>query len=121
LPACFSPSLPYKLVFRTLQKERKGTTTMSSQNGFEAQHQQENPGEEHTFDRNCETIPEVGWYILGEDQQHVGPYALSELRVLPVSNSTVSGHVSISIMLNWYSELLKHLLSLFTSPGQSIL
>lgn len=23
---------------------------------------------------------EVGWFILSEDQQHVGPYAASELR-----------------------------------------
>ena len=23
---------------------------------------------------------EIGWYILGEAQQHIGPYALSELR-----------------------------------------
>ncbi|XP_018832862.1 splicing factor U2AF-associated protein 2 [Juglans regia] len=67
---------------------------MSSQNGFEAQHQQENPGEEHTFDRNCETIPEVGWYILGEDQQHVGPYALSELR-----EHFVNGYLSESTLV----------------------
>lgn len=26
---------------------------------------------------------EMGWYILGEAQQHVGPYALSELRGKP--------------------------------------
>lgn len=29
---------------------------------------------------NPETVTEAGWYILGEDQQHVGPYAFSELR-----------------------------------------
>lgn len=23
---------------------------------------------------------EVGWYILGENQEHVGPYAVSELQ-----------------------------------------
>jgi hypothetical protein len=23
---------------------------------------------------------EVGWYVLGPNQEHVGPYALSELR-----------------------------------------
>lgn len=23
---------------------------------------------------------EVGWFILSEDQQHIGPYAVSELR-----------------------------------------
>lgn len=26
------------------------------------------------------TVGEVGWYILGENQQLVGPYASSELR-----------------------------------------
>ncbi|XP_020531986.1 splicing factor U2AF-associated protein 2 isoform X2 [Amborella trichopoda] len=26
------------------------------------------------------TVTEVGWYILGENQEHVGPYALSELQ-----------------------------------------
>lgn len=25
-------------------------------------------------------VAEVGWYILGEDQQNIGPYAISELR-----------------------------------------
>lgn len=27
-----------------------------------------------------ETLSEVGWFILGENQQHLGPYAFSELR-----------------------------------------
>jgi len=27
-----------------------------------------------------EKVTEVGWYVLGEDQQQVGPYAFSELR-----------------------------------------
>ncbi|GLT68471.1 hypothetical protein SLA2020_406970 [Shorea laevis] len=53
---------------------------MSSENGSEAHHQEQHPGAEHSFDGNCEAISEVGWYILGENQQHVGPYALSELR-----------------------------------------
>lgn len=26
------------------------------------------------------TVSEVGWYILGENQEHVGPYAFSELQ-----------------------------------------
>ncbi|KAG6645284.1 splicing factor U2AF-associated protein 2 [Carya illinoinensis] len=67
---------------------------MSSQNGFESHQQQENSGAEHTLDRNCETIPEVGWYILGEDQQHVGPYALSELR-----EHFVNGYLSESTLV----------------------
>ncbi|KAG6601707.1 HIV Tat-specific factor 1-like protein, partial [Cucurbita argyrosperma subsp. sororia] len=29
---------------------------------------------------NSEMVTKAGWYILGEDQQHVGPYAFSELR-----------------------------------------
>lgn len=28
---------------------------------------------------NYNTVAEVGWYILGEDQQQVGPYVFSEL------------------------------------------
>lgn len=31
-------------------------------------------------DGDYETITEVGWYILGDNQQNVGPYAFSELR-----------------------------------------
>lgn len=31
-------------------------------------------------DGDYETIAEVGWYILGDNQQNVGPYAFSELR-----------------------------------------
>ncbi|KAI4302074.1 hypothetical protein L6164_035291 [Bauhinia variegata] len=54
---------------------------MSSQNGYENQQQQPQPtGEKDDFVVNCETITEVGWYVLGENQQEVGPYALSELR-----------------------------------------
>ena len=32
------------------------------------------------FGENSEMNTEIGWYILGEAQQHIGPYALSELR-----------------------------------------
>ncbi|KAF7817725.1 splicing factor U2AF-associated protein 2 [Senna tora] len=57
---------------------------MSSQNGYEShRHQPQQPqptGEEHDYGVNCETITEVGWYVLGENQQQVGPYAFSELR-----------------------------------------
>ncbi|KAA8538816.1 hypothetical protein F0562_025508 [Nyssa sinensis] len=35
---------------------------------------------ENGFDWNSDTSTEVLWYILGEDQQHIGPYAFSELR-----------------------------------------
>ncbi|XP_054823905.1 splicing factor U2AF-associated protein 2-like [Prosopis cineraria] len=60
---------------------------MSSQNGYESPHhqQQQQPlqlqptGGEHHFGVNSETIAEVGWYVLGENQQQVGPYAISEL------------------------------------------
>lgn len=37
---------------------------------------------------------EVGWYILGEDQQHIGPYASSELR-----EHFSSGYVSKSTLV----------------------
>ncbi|XP_059438046.1 splicing factor U2AF-associated protein 2 [Corylus avellana] len=53
---------------------------MSSKNGFEANHQEQHPGAEHSVDGNCEAVTEVGWYVLGENQQNVGPYAFSELR-----------------------------------------
>ncbi|KAF8378899.1 hypothetical protein HHK36_030248 [Tetracentron sinense] len=35
---------------------------------------------EKSHDANAETITEVGWYILGENQEHVGPYIFSELQ-----------------------------------------
>uniref|UniRef100_A0A5B7BCW9 Putative splicing factor U2AF-associated protein 2 isoform X1 n=1 Tax=Davidia involucrata TaxID=16924 RepID=A0A5B7BCW9_DAVIN len=43
------------------------------------QQQQQNSGAENGFDHNSEMSTEVVWYILGEDQQHIGPYAFSEL------------------------------------------
>ena len=30
-------------------------------------------------ENSLDAVAEVGWYILGEDQQNVGPYAFSEL------------------------------------------
>ncbi|KAK7278293.1 hypothetical protein RJT34_23319 [Clitoria ternatea] len=44
--------------------------TMSSQNGLDGL-QPEHSGEK---------VTEVGWYVLGQNQQQVGPYASSELR-----------------------------------------
>ncbi|CAK7325988.1 unnamed protein product [Dovyalis caffra] len=46
------------------------------------QQQQQQPyfGAENDNDGNYNTAVEVGWYILGEDQQQVGPYVFSELR-----------------------------------------
>ncbi|WCJ40946.1 RNA binding (RRM/RBD/RNP motifs) family protein [Euphorbia peplus] len=35
---------------------------------------------QHPPEGNHGTVTEIGWYILGENQQHVGPYATSELR-----------------------------------------
>ncbi|XP_061342617.1 splicing factor U2AF-associated protein 2 [Gastrolobium bilobum] len=43
---------------------------MSSQNGYESQQKQP----------QGEKVTQVGWYVLGENQQQVGPYAFSELR-----------------------------------------
>ncbi|XP_027365394.1 splicing factor U2AF-associated protein 2 isoform X2 [Abrus precatorius] len=42
--------------------------TSQNQNGQQSQQQQR------------EKVTEVGWYVLGEDQQQLGPYAFSELR-----------------------------------------
>ncbi|KAF9674521.1 hypothetical protein SADUNF_Sadunf10G0135800 [Salix dunnii] len=41
--------------------------------------QQPYSGEGNGCDGNYNTVTEVGWYILGEDQQQVGPYVFSEL------------------------------------------
>ncbi|XP_031277114.1 HIV Tat-specific factor 1 homolog isoform X2 [Pistacia vera] len=38
------------------------------------------PDPEPTNEEHCETVGKEGWYILDENQQHVGPYAISELR-----------------------------------------
>ncbi|KAJ6357446.1 hypothetical protein OIU78_005325 [Salix suchowensis] len=45
------------------------------------QQQQQQPysGEGNGSAGNYNTVAEVGWYILGEDQQQVGPYVFSEL------------------------------------------
>ncbi|KAJ6982826.1 hypothetical protein D5086_020444 [Populus alba] len=44
------------------------------------QQQQPFSGAGNGYDGNYNTVAEVGWYILGEDQQQVGPYVFSELR-----------------------------------------
>ncbi|XP_050233781.1 splicing factor U2AF-associated protein 2 isoform X2 [Mercurialis annua] len=38
------------------------------------------PHQHQQYDQQSSGGEEVGWYILGENQQHVGPYAVSELR-----------------------------------------
>ncbi|KAJ0013306.1 hypothetical protein Pint_20991 [Pistacia integerrima] len=43
------------------------------------------PGAEPTNEEHCETVGKEGWYILDENQQHVGPYAISELRAIEPS------------------------------------
>ncbi|GMI78852.1 EARLY FLOWERING 9 [Hibiscus trionum] len=41
----------------------------------------DNPQQPGTETENStDAVADVGWYILGEDQQNVGPYAISELR-----------------------------------------
>ncbi|KAG4919692.1 hypothetical protein JHK85_057973 [Glycine max] len=44
---------------------------MTSQNGDESHHPPPQA--------QAEKVTEVGWYVLGEDQQQIGPYAFSEL------------------------------------------
>ncbi|BFG37391.1 hypothetical protein CerSpe_236650 [Prunus speciosa] len=48
----------------------------------EEQRQQQSGSEQKSLgmEGQPETLSEVGWFILGENQQHVGPYAFSELR-----------------------------------------
>lgn len=36
-------------------------------------------GEQNGGQQSSEIKDELGWYILGQDQQHIGPYAFSEL------------------------------------------
>ncbi|KAL6146975.1 hypothetical protein ACLB2K_057650 [Fragaria x ananassa] len=36
--------------------------------------------EEKRLEMETQTLSDVGWFILGENQQHLGPYAFSELR-----------------------------------------
>ncbi|KAK1372059.1 hypothetical protein POM88_038151 [Heracleum sosnowskyi] len=49
-------------------------------------------------DETSGNVSEVGWFIRNEDQQHIGPYAVSELRVLYDAigneNVTVSSEVA---------------------------
>ncbi|XP_044499616.1 splicing factor U2AF-associated protein 2 isoform X2 [Mangifera indica] len=49
---------------------------MSSSNGVNNEQQISEP----THEEHREIVGEEGWYILDENQQHVGPYVLSELR-----------------------------------------
>uniref|UniRef100_A0A6N2NE79 RRM domain-containing protein n=1 Tax=Salix viminalis TaxID=40686 RepID=A0A6N2NE79_SALVM len=46
----------------------------------QTQQQQPYSGEGNGSVGNYNTVAEAGWYILGEDQQQVGPYVFSELR-----------------------------------------
>ncbi|KAH1097451.1 hypothetical protein J1N35_014372 [Gossypium stocksii] len=39
-------------------------------------------------DNHPQSVAGVGWYILGEDQQNVGPYAIFELREQPYDSIT---------------------------------
>ncbi|KAL7198427.1 hypothetical protein ACSBR2_020840 [Camellia fascicularis] len=49
---------------------------------------------QNSFDGNYERTTEVGWYILGEDQQHIGPYTFSEL-----CEHFLSGYLSGSTLI----------------------
>uniref|UniRef100_A0A3N7FJ90 Uncharacterized protein n=1 Tax=Populus trichocarpa TaxID=3694 RepID=A0A3N7FJ90_POPTR len=68
---------------------------MSSMKDFAMDHQtqQQQPysGAGNGHDGSYNRVAEVGWFILGEDQQQVGPYTFSELSVPSVINSKVSG------------------------------
>uniref|UniRef100_A0A2K1ZDK8 GYF domain-containing protein n=1 Tax=Populus trichocarpa TaxID=3694 RepID=A0A2K1ZDK8_POPTR len=56
---------------------------MSSMKDFAMDHQtqQQQPysGAGNGHDGSYNRVAEVGWFILGEDQQQVGPYTFSEL------------------------------------------
>ncbi|PON55390.1 Splicing factor-like protein [Parasponia andersonii] len=52
---------------------------MSLQNDDDDHQQQQLTGVEHIVDGNSQSSAEIGWYILSENQEHVGPYVSSEL------------------------------------------
>ncbi|KAG9452887.1 hypothetical protein H6P81_005791 [Aristolochia fimbriata] len=66
-------------------------------------------------------VTEVGWYILGENQQSVGPYAFSELQV-----HSTNGHISGDTLVwsegktNWMPLSLVPELYAVMSMGQKI-
>ncbi|WOL01296.1 hypothetical protein Cni_G10012 [Canna indica] len=45
-------------------------------------------------DGNCAIATEVGWYILGQNQENIGPYALSELQ-----EHFANGYISVNTLL----------------------
>lgn len=61
---------------------------------------------------NTEMNTEMGWYILGEAQEHIGPYALSELRGKPSIPSTYF------LLLIWISR--SEWLELFWMPHNHV-
>ncbi|KAM6550172.1 hypothetical protein CsatB_021848 [Cannabis sativa] len=52
---------------------------MSSQDNTDQQHQSTGVELHNVVDGNSQSSIEVGWYILGDNQEHVGPYVSSEL------------------------------------------
>ncbi|KAG5237366.1 splicing factor U2AF-associated protein [Salix suchowensis] len=54
-------------------------SSVDHQTQQQQQQQQPYSGEGNGSVGNYNTVAEVGWYILGEDQQQVGPYVFSEL------------------------------------------
>ncbi|XP_058770658.1 splicing factor U2AF-associated protein 2 [Vicia villosa] len=59
---------------------------MNSQNGYDTHQQQPQPTDEN--------VSEVGWYVLGENQQQIGPYVFSEVR-----EHFLNGYLSESTLL----------------------
>ncbi|KAF2308923.1 hypothetical protein GH714_024325 [Hevea brasiliensis] len=73
---------------------------MSSEDGSQ-DHQYQQPryyqqtsGAGNSFEGSYGQVVEVGWYILGENQQHVGPYASSELH-----DHFLNGYISESTLV----------------------
>ncbi|XP_021636865.2 uncharacterized protein LOC110632827 isoform X2 [Hevea brasiliensis] len=71
---------------------------MSSEDGSQDhQHQQPQYYQQSSgniMEGSYGTVVEVGWYILGENQQHIGPYASSELR-----EHFLNGYISQSTLV----------------------
>ncbi|KAF4346860.1 hypothetical protein G4B88_015481 [Cannabis sativa] len=59
---------------------------MSSQDNTDQQHQSTGVELHNVVDGNSQSSIEVGWYILGDNQEHVGPYVSSELLAIEPSH-----------------------------------
>ncbi|XP_039034147.1 HIV Tat-specific factor 1 homolog isoform X1 [Hibiscus syriacus] len=65
--------------------------------------------QQYETENSMDAVADVGWYILAEDQQHIGPYAISELR-----EHFLNGYLSESTLA--WSEARSHWQPLSSIP-----